>query len=548
LARRLRGDLDTIVLKALRPEPGERYASAEALADDLERHLEGRPVRARPPSLGYSLGRFVRRNRLAVGVSALALAGILAGAGAAVHQARQARAERDVAEEVSAFLEDLLTAPDPFQGGLGPADSVRMVDFIGYADERIRNGLADRPGTRARMLTLLGRVQGNLGRWDRALPTLREAVAANEEHFGSPSPETVAALRSLGFGLAQTGSAAEGDSILRLALQGQVDLTGEGSLETAAIQELLARGLLDARRLDEAEPLLQAAYETQRQRLGDGDPAVAGTLNALAALYSMRGDVEASAAAMEEAIGIMEEAGPAEDANRGIMLGNLAGAYLDLGRLAEADGAATAGLAVLENLLGADHFLTAGAQGQLAALRAAGGRPEEADSLWGTAVATLERTAPTNLGLAVEQGGWARALRAQGRLAEAEERARAAAGAARRIGGPGHPLVGINTGFLADILRDQGRLEEADEAFAAALEALAAAPPADPNALALRVAQARLWGEMGRTEAAEAQLVELQASTEAALGRGHPLERRTAEALIEFYEGQGRSREADRIR
>ncbi|HEX5438947.1 MAG TPA: protein kinase [Gemmatimonadaceae bacterium] len=77
LRRRLRGDLDTIVLKALRKEPARRYQSVDALADDIRRHLEGRPVRARPDSFGYRAGKYVRRNRVAVGAALAAGAAAL---------------------------------------------------------------------------------------------------------------------------------------------------------------------------------------------------------------------------------------------------------------------------------------------------------------------------------------------------------------------------------------------------------------------------------------------------------------------------------------
>ncbi len=93
----IRGDLDTIVLKALRREPAGRYATVAALADDLQRHLDQRPVLAQPDSAWYRLRKFGRRNRLAVLAGTVAAAGLLAGSGVAVWQAVQARTERDQA-------------------------------------------------------------------------------------------------------------------------------------------------------------------------------------------------------------------------------------------------------------------------------------------------------------------------------------------------------------------------------------------------------------------------------------------------------------------
>jgi len=97
LAHLLKGDLDTIALKALKKDPRERYASVTAFAEDLNRHLRDEPIAARPDSLAYRTARFVRRNRLPVALAALAFAGIAAGAIATLIQARTTRAERDFA-------------------------------------------------------------------------------------------------------------------------------------------------------------------------------------------------------------------------------------------------------------------------------------------------------------------------------------------------------------------------------------------------------------------------------------------------------------------
>ncbi|NBC17317.1 MAG: protein kinase, partial [Bacteroidetes bacterium] len=118
LRRRLRGDLDVIVLKALRPEPERRYASAEAFLEDIKRHLDGLPVQARPDTLGYRLRKFVQRHTAGVAAAAAVLALILAFS--VLHTTRVtqernlARQERDKAAEVAAFLEGLFDASDPF--------------------------------------------------------------------------------------------------------------------------------------------------------------------------------------------------------------------------------------------------------------------------------------------------------------------------------------------------------------------------------------------------------------------------------------------------
>src|SRR5262249_53786178 len=107
-AHRLRGDIDTIVLKALRKEPERRYPSVLELSEDVRRPLEGRPVTARRDSPGYRAGRFVQRNRLAVAAALTVLASLLAGLVATSWQAREARRERDAAERARSRNETLI--------------------------------------------------------------------------------------------------------------------------------------------------------------------------------------------------------------------------------------------------------------------------------------------------------------------------------------------------------------------------------------------------------------------------------------------------------
>ena len=101
-AKALRGDLDTIVLKALRKKPEERYATVNAFADDVERYLQGRAVLARPDRAWYRVRKFVGRNKLAVGAAVAVLLAIAGGAAAALWQAVEANRQRDAALQAAA--------------------------------------------------------------------------------------------------------------------------------------------------------------------------------------------------------------------------------------------------------------------------------------------------------------------------------------------------------------------------------------------------------------------------------------------------------------
>jgi serine/threonine-protein kinase len=159
LRRRLRGDLDTIVLKALKRAPAERYGTVEALADDIERHLNQRPVRAQPDSAGYRLRKFLLRNRVAVTASAVALCAVLIGAALAAWQASVAIAESRRADEVRRLIESIFVDADPRRDSGRPLTAVELLRQANARMATLRISSAD---VRAELLNTLATSMMNL--------------------------------------------------------------------------------------------------------------------------------------------------------------------------------------------------------------------------------------------------------------------------------------------------------------------------------------------------------------------------------------------------
>ena len=170
--RVLRGDLDTILAKALHKAPAERYASADAFGDDLARWLDGLPVSARPASRVYRLRRFVGRHRVGVAATAASLVAVLAGAGVAVWQAGVARAEQRRAEEVKEFIASVLRDANPDGANARP---VAVLDLLKRADERLA-AQPSGPG-KAELLIVLGEGLLGLGDTQTLLGVAGRAVA-----------------------------------------------------------------------------------------------------------------------------------------------------------------------------------------------------------------------------------------------------------------------------------------------------------------------------------------------------------------------------------
>ena len=171
LRRRLAGDLDTIALRALEREPAARYGSVEQLAADIERHLDGRPIEARPPTLAYRAGKFVRRHAMPVAAAVGAAVFVLGFATYASWQSARLARERDrvqlqatTAEAVSAFLVDLFRQSDPGESRGTPVTARELLDrgAAGAAD------LTGDPRVRARLMGTLGEVYQSLGLYEEA--------------------------------------------------------------------------------------------------------------------------------------------------------------------------------------------------------------------------------------------------------------------------------------------------------------------------------------------------------------------------------------------
>ncbi len=186
----LHGDLDAIVLKALEPLPAARYPTAQALAEDIERHLQGLPVQARPANAGYLVRRFLMRHAWATGVTTAALFGVLGGAGVAMWQAQVARAEARRAEAVTTFMADVLREADPYRA----TDSKPTVEgLIRQARAKLGNRYADQPELRVQLLTLLAVSLIGLSAFDDAQTLLDRALAEGRAALDERHPVVLSA-------------------------------------------------------------------------------------------------------------------------------------------------------------------------------------------------------------------------------------------------------------------------------------------------------------------------------------------------------------------
>ncbi|MBL8212359.1 MAG: tetratricopeptide repeat protein [Bryobacterales bacterium] len=411
-------DLDVIVRKALAKDPAQRYAGVAALAEDLRRYQRREPVLARRPSAWYLLQRFVQRHRLPAGLALFSLL-VLVGAVVALGVAnRRTAAERDRAEQVSAFLRDIFENTNPNRGS---GERITARELLDNGARRIESSLANQPELRADLESTIGEAYRRLGLADRALPLLRRVLEDQKRLHGNSSREVAAATFRLGDGLAGAGRAKEAEPVLADAVARLRKVTGAESVETAAALHAQALVLVDNGRRKEVMPLITEALRIRQARLGPEHDDTLTSRMILGSTLRALGDFAAAEAELRQAYQLRRQRLGVEHlgtASAGVRLMQV---YLDTYRWQEAETLAREVLATRRARLGAENPLTAAAQSDLASILQDSGKYQEAERLYREALGAALRTAPQAHATSVSMNNLASLLEDTGRFAEAAE-------------------------------------------------------------------------------------------------------------------------------
>ncbi len=418
----LRGDLGNIVAMALRDEPARRYASAQALAEDVSRYLQGMPVVARADTWGYRTGKFVRRHRAGVALASLLLLLIVAfGATVTVLLGRSVREQRR-AERVSNFLEDLFTNPDP---GKSHGETISAREVLDRGRQQILAGLRDEPETRAALMETMANVYENLGLYEQALELARWTVQLRRDTLGNDDPKLAESLHTLASVLRETGDDAGAERYLREAVAIQRRHAGRGEL-ARGLNNLAT--LLEAKgEVAEPEKLYHEVLDMKRRIYGNDHVDVATTLNNLAGLLQNEGKFAEAEPLFREALKIYRrhfgEVHPAVAKT----LNNLGALREDRRDLADAERLYGQALALRRQLFGGGPEV-AKSLNNLGHVREARGDPRGAESFYRQAIAVYDQTrlSRTSPGRAIYLRNLAAVLAAHGDPAQAEPLAREA--------------------------------------------------------------------------------------------------------------------------
>jgi tetratricopeptide (TPR) repeat protein/tRNA A-37 threonylcarbamoyl transferase component Bud32 len=474
--RALRGDVETIVRKALEKDRGRRYLSAQALGEDIRRLLANEPIAARPASTWYQATRFARRNRVLVGAAAAVLLTLVAGVAVATRLYLRERAanvlEREAAARAEAIAGFLLT----FFEGIDPvvaqgADTTLLARLLGEARARLAQDLAGQPEIEARLRSTLGNAYAALSLFDEAEAELRRAQELALQALGPDDRRTLAVDIDLAQLLVQRGDLRAAEEQYRVTLEQQARVLGAADRDTLRTRQYVGELRLRQGRHREAEAALREVLEAQQQ------------LPAAEQVDTLRTRVSLAQTLMVEG-----RSGEARELLEGV-------------------------LAERRERLGDDHPSTIVALSELARATGNAGEQEQAEALHREALARARRV----LGEDNQQtlsilNNLAAVLEAQGRNEEAETVLRDCLERRRRALGDEHPETLETLNHLVGVLMTQGRFDEAEPLVFETLDkSLRVLGPDDPATMDARLHAASVLVRQGRPREAAEQLESIAA-------------------------------------
>ena len=470
ISRTLYGDLDAIILKALRKESGARYESASAFIDDVGRYLSGQPVTARRGNIGYRAGKFVHRHRLGVSVTAgiLLLTGTLIGfythqltieRDRAGQAALQAQVEAETAEQVAEFLMGLFEASRP-ERARGTEITARDLLVQGVEQAEL---LHDQPEVQARMFSVIGKTYHRFGMYDEARELYERALTIREQHFGSDHEQVAESLNDLGVILRNRGEYDLAEQFLRRAVAMRRALFDNDRNELAISIEELGRLLRDRGNYEEAESLFREGLEMRRRIFGNEHHETVASLSSVALLLRDLGDFEGAEPLFREALAtylnILEDNHPWIATAKS----NLALVLINLQQLEEAESLLHKALEIERATLDDNHPDLAIRLNHLGSIYRNQSRYRQADSVLSHAV-QITRSALGDahpwLGIFLQNHG--RVHIEWGNAGIAESILREAFDIHRRVYPEGDWRTAEAGGWLGKALADLGRYDEAE--------------------------------------------------------------------------------------
>jgi eukaryotic-like serine/threonine-protein kinase len=472
LHRHLVGDLDNIVLKALQKDPQRRYMSVEQLSEDVRRHLEGMPVTARRDTVVYRGTKFLIRHAIGVGATALVIIALAAGIVAVVWQANRAKREAAKAEQINAFLQDMLSSADPARSG----KDVTVAQTLDQAVVRINKELLTQPEIAAAVLHTIGETYVALGLYDKASTQIERALGIRQKVLGTEHEDISTSLHSLAYIAQVTRDFANADSLYRRAIAMHKKVHPDPDKHLAAMMNDWGSLLRDRGESSGALKVLKESAEMHRILFGEDSREYASALITLGPALQDNHELAAAESVYRKALDIRGRSSGDEHVDVGFALNNLAFVLMDKGDLEGAETMFRQSLAIWRKAFGNEHPQVETGLLNLAGTLQKRGELDEAERLLTDALAlNKKQTTPDPLRLSSIEHLLGRNMNLKEDPARAEPYLREAIMLRRKLFPPGHYVVALAESELGRSLTMLKRYPEAESTLSNTYKSLSLA-------------------------------------------------------------------------
>jgi serine/threonine protein kinase len=448
----LRGDLDNIILMAIRKEPERRYSSVEQFAADINRFLKGLPVAARQDTFSYRATKFVQRHKAAVAAGAGIFAALVGGLAATKRQANIARRQRDKAEEINQFLQRMLASANPRSVG----KDVKVIEVLGMAAESLEFDFTNQPEIAADLETTLGLTYLSLGQLESAEKHLKAALYTRHVLFPRKSLEVARSLHNYGKLLVEKSDFTRAEPLYMDALRTLRQIFGNRNHEVADVLESL--GYLSGlkARYEESLRFYEEVLEIRREILGENHPDVARTMGKLGNVLTVLDRRQVAEPLHRQSLKILRRLHGREHPDIASSIFNLVGTiYLE--HAEEAEHLCLESVAMCRNILGEEHSDTIWALYNLAYVLIHREKYAAAESRLCEALARRGANLPDeHVVVASSLLLLGRALMGQDRYGEAKSAFEECLALRRRTLPAGHWQLATTSSFLGECLANLG--------------------------------------------------------------------------------------------
>ncbi len=488
VASACRGDVSTIVAKAMEKDRERRYQTASELAADIGRYLNDEPIAARPPSTVYQLTKFAKRNKgLVAGMSAavllliLGVVGTSVGLARAVEQRKRAEEQTQIAESEKSRADDEAKTAQSINeflinrmlSGATPEEAqgrqITVSEVVGKAAGEIDAAFADRPRVRSSLHDAVGKTYAALGELDKASEHF-EAVLAHQRSLNPRSKETAAALHALGSVRFRQTRWADAEAMFKEAAE-IFAATGANAAEFAETLSAQAATARNSGKLEGAEKLHEEALEACRQAFGPESNKTLAAMTNLAVLLHDQGKMDRAGPLYREVLATRQRLLPATHPDVLLAMSNLAGFEYESGDVAGAEKTMTQVVELRKKVNGPDHPATIFDMSNLGVMRQKLGHLEDAEAIFREALeAGIRKLGEKHETVGLLHDSLASCLAARGKHAEAEEQYKKSVEITVGLNGLDHPESNAARFGYARWLFDRGRIDEADPIMVSVLE------------------------------------------------------------------------------